>query len=139
MDLWISKGDGSQIDYILVRETWSNSINQVLTVYNTVYSTSSTVGLNHRIVSATVCLSMPQYASVCLSLRVSKRPQTEFIKRVDWQQVISDGSIVLNITQTTLKLRSNNFDALSMFDENVETTFNDIQQPEHLSKRRLPY
>ena len=68
-------------------------------------------------------------------LRVSNRPQTKLIKRVDWKQVISDGSILINITLTTFKLRSNNFDALSVFDDNVETTSNDIQQPEHLSKR----
>ena len=101
------KGDRSQIDYILVRKKWSNSIKDCQA-----YSTFSTVGSDHRIVSATVCLS----------LRVSKRPQTKPIKRVDWQQVISDRSIVSNYTLSV----KNKFEALSTPDDNVETTYNNL-------------
>ncbi|XP_068716093.1 craniofacial development protein 2-like [Montipora foliosa] len=58
----------SQIDYILIRKKWRNSI-----INCQAYSSFSSIGSDHRIVSCTTCLS----------LRSSKRPDTNPMKTID--------------------------------------------------------
>ena len=113
-------GHKSQIDYMLVRKKWSNSVRDCQA-----YSTFASVCSDHRVVSATICLS----------LRSSKRTQSKPIKQVDWQQVISDRSIS---SKYTLDVK-NRFEALSSPDDPIETTYNKlISSVEEIALDTLP-
>jgi|TARA_B110001454_G_scaffold215734_1_gene237708 exonuclease III len=96
-----------QLDYILVRKKWSNSIRDCQA-----YNTFATVGSDHRIVSATVCLS----------LRVSKRAKLNPMKQVDWQQVTADKSLTKDYTLAV----KNRFDALKTSDDTTEEIYSKI-------------
>ena len=65
-------GRRSQLDYVLFRKKWCNSISD-----SRAYSSFSTVGSDHRIVSA----------SVKLSLRSSKKSPPHPMKCIDWKAV----------------------------------------------------
>ena len=114
------KGDLSQIDYILVRKKWSNSIKDCQA-----FSTFATVGSDHRIVSATVRLS----------LRVSKRPKPKPIKNIDWQQVVFDKSLT---SQYTIAVK-NKFDSLATPEDSIESVYtNLISSVEEVALETLP-
>ena len=68
-------GQRAQLDYILVQKKWQNSIRNCRP-----YSSFSTVGSDHRIVSV----------HVKLSLRVSKRSPFDPMKAIDWKKVALD-------------------------------------------------
>ena len=101
------KEDRTQIDYIIVRKKWSNSVRDCQS-----YSSFSTVRSDHRVVSATICLS----------LRVSKRPQQNPIKDIDWPQVISDKSLASTYTIAV----KNKFESLSLPEDDIETVYNNL-------------
>ena len=67
------KGNRYLLDYILVNSKWKNSI-----LNSEVYSSFASVGSDHRIVTA----------SIQLSLRVTKSPSTK--KRYDWKLLRND-------------------------------------------------
>ena len=71
-------GQRAQLDYILVRKKWQNSIRNCRP-----YSSFSTVGSDHRIVSA----------HVKLSLRVSKKSPPDPMKSIDWKKVAGDKNL----------------------------------------------
>lgn len=71
-------GDRAQIDYILCRKKWRNSVRNCRS-----YSTFSAVGSDHRIVSATIKLS----------LRISKRTPPDPMKTIDWSKVCEDPNL----------------------------------------------
>ena len=71
-------GQRAQIDYILVRKKWQNSIRDCRS-----FSSFSTVGSDHRIVSA----------NVKLSLRVSKKAPADPMKSIDWKKVSRDKNL----------------------------------------------
>ena len=65
-------GERAQIDYVLVRKKWQNSIKECRP-----YSSFFSVGSDHRIVTA----------DVKLSLRVSKKSPPNPMKSIDWKKV----------------------------------------------------
>ena len=68
-------GKRAQLDYILIRKKWRNSVKNSRS-----YSTFSTVGSDHRIVSC----------HLKLSLRSSKRSKPHPMKTIDWKNVTND-------------------------------------------------
>ena len=84
----------AQIDYILYRRKWRNSINDSRS-----YSSFSTVGSDHRIVSS----------SIRLSLCTSKKAQPHPMKTIDLRKVSSNSSLSKSFTLTVY----NRFQALS--------------------------
>eukprot|EP00111_Clytia_hemisphaerica_P016291 TCONS_00048242-protein len=71
-------GSKSQIDYVLVRNKWKNSVRNAQS-----YFSFSSVGSDHRVVSA----------HICLSLRSSKKCKPNPLKSIDWQQVYTSSNI----------------------------------------------
>ena len=68
-------GARAQLDYIFFRKKWRNSIKDSRS-----YSSFSSIGSDHRIVSATIKLS----------LRSSKRSKPHPMKTIDWRKVAQD-------------------------------------------------
>ena len=99
-------GTRSQIDYILTRKKWRNSVRN-----SQAYSTFSSVWSDHRIVSGTVCLS----------LRTSKKPTPNPMKEIDWKRVSSNVEI-----SKQYMIEVNNFDALSQNSDDIETMYNNL-------------
>ena len=108
--LWSHKspsGHLSQIDYILIRKKWQNSVRNSQS-----FSSFSSIGSDHRIVSS----------KICLSLRVSKRPAPKPMKKIDWKNVVADKDLS-SLYSITVK---NRFDALSSSDDDINQTYNTI-------------
>ena len=97
----------SQIDYILIRKKWRNSIRNCQS-----YSTFSSIGSDHRTVSCTTCLS----------LRSSKRPVVNPMKNIHWKLFSSKSTIR---QQFVIDVR-NRYDALLYPEDNIETIYNNI-------------
>ena len=87
-------GHRSQIDYILILNKWKNSVRNCQA-----FSSFSSVGSDHRIVSCTTCLS----------LRVSKRPLSNPMKYIDWKMITLNPDIKRKFA---LEVK-NRFEALS--------------------------
>ena len=68
-------GAKAQLDYVLIRRKWQNSVKECRP-----YSSFSSIGSDHRIVTA----------DVKLSLRVSKKSPPNPMKSIDWKKVSSD-------------------------------------------------
>ncbi|XP_029633834.1 craniofacial development protein 2-like [Octopus sinensis] len=97
-------GDRAQIDYLIFRKKWRNSVKDLRS-----YSSFSSVGSDHRIVSATVKLS----------LRSSKKTKPHPIKMIDWEEVLSNPDMS---KQFTIEVY-NKFQSLSTSEidaENIE-------------------
>ena len=71
-------GERAQLDYLIFRKKWRNSITD-----SRAFSSFSSVGSDHRIVSA----------HVKISLRKSKSAKTHPMKSVDWREVSSNQDI----------------------------------------------
>ena len=71
-------GHRAQLDYILVRKKWQNSVKDCRS-----YSSFASVGSDHRIVSA----------KIKLSLRVSKKSPADPMKAIDWKKVGMDKNL----------------------------------------------
>ena len=113
-------GTRSQIDYILIRNKWKNSVRNCQA-----YSSFSSVGSDHRIVSCTTCLS----------LRSSKKPNPNPMKCIDWKMVSSNPDIK---QQYALDVK-NRFDALSNTSDDVETSYNNlIESTQEIALSTLP-
>ncbi|XP_066927256.1 uncharacterized protein [Clytia hemisphaerica] len=79
--LWTFKypnSDKAQIDYILFRKKWRNSIQD-----SRAYSSFATVSTDHRIVSS----------KVKLSLRSSKPSKTNPLKQIDWKRASTNPEV----------------------------------------------
>ena len=87
-------GDRAQLDYILFRKKWKNSVHDSRS-----YSTFSSVCSDHRIVSA----------KTKLSLRISKPSKPNPLKQIDWKSVSGD----LNLRNQYAVEVYNRFSALS--------------------------
>ena len=72
------KGGRAQLDYLIFRKKWRNSVKDARS-----YSTFSTVCSDHRVISATLKLS----------LRVSKKAATHPMKRIDWKEVSTNSQM----------------------------------------------
>ena len=117
------KGDRAQLDYILFRKKWRNSVKD-----SRAYSTFSSVGSDHRVVSATLKLS----------LRVSKKAVSHPMKRIDWKEVSSN-----NQTSKDFAIQVfNKFQSLSATNgdtENVEDVYSNlIKATEEVALATLP-
>ena len=91
-------GHKTQIDYILVRSKWKNSVRNAQA-----FSSFSSISSDHRVVSCTISLS----------LRKSKKPEISPFKQIDWKLVNSDS----NIKSTFLVVTKNRFQELSVPDD----------------------
>ena len=104
-------GKRAQIDYILFRKKWRNSIKDARS-----YSSFSTVGSDHRIVSSTIKLS----------LRSSKKCLPHPMKTINWKEVASNTDLSKSFSVAV----HNKFQALSsdheLTHDNIEETYSNI-------------
>ena len=98
-------GDRAQLDYILVRKKWQNSVRDSRS-----YSSFSSVSSDHRIVSA----------SVKLSLRASKKAIADPMKAIDWKKVSSDPEL-------SSEYSINVFNRFQQLSEECASDLNDIE------------
>ena len=116
-------GDRSQLDYLIFRKKWRNSIKDSRS-----YSTFSSVGSDHRVVSA----------NLKLSLRVSKKAASHPMKRIDWKEVSSNSQTSKDFVIQVF----NRFQSLSTTDinsENVEDVYEIlIKSTEEVALATLP-
>ena len=103
-------GDRAQLDCILFRKKWKNSIHDSRS-----YSTFSSVCSDHRIVSA----------KTKLSLRISKPSKPNPLKQIDWKRVSGD----LNLRNQYAVEVYNRFSALStsqITSDNVDDVYDQL-------------
>ena len=117
-------GQRAQLDYILVRKKWQNSIRNCRP-----YSSFSTVGSDHRIVSA----------HVKLSLRVSKKSPSDPMKSIDWKKVADDK----NLSSLYSVSVHNRFQELSanfqLLPDNIDIIYNNLMEAnKEVSQTLLP-
>ena len=116
-------GSRAQIDYILFRKKWKNSIKDSRS-----YSSFSSVSSDHRIVSS----------KIRLSLRSTKPAKPNPFKRIDWQETSSNFIIRDNFTLEVY----NRFSALFNEDlnkDNVEQAYSHlISATEEVALEQLP-
>ena len=117
-------GQRAQLDHILVRKKWQNSIRDCRP-----YSSFSSVGSDHRIVSA----------KVKLSLRVSKKSPPDPMKSIDWKKVANDKDLSSLYTVSVF----NRFQELSpdshLDSDNIESVYNNlIEAHKEVSQAILP-
>lgn len=117
-------GERAQIDYILARKKWRNSVKNSRS-----YSSFSSVGSDHRIVSATIKLS----------LRSSKRVLPDPIRSIDWKKVNSDTHISSQYSINVF----NRFEALTFecnaVSNDIETTYSNLMKAtEEVALSTLP-
>ncbi|XP_036369762.1 uncharacterized protein LOC118768073 [Octopus sinensis] len=116
-------GDRAQIDYLIFRKKWRNSVKDLRS-----YSSFSSVGSDHRIVSATVKLS----------LRSSKKTKPHPIKMIDWEEVLSNPDMskqfTIEVYNTFQSLSTSEIDA-----ENIEEVYSSlIKSTEEVALATLP-
>ena len=116
-------GDRAQLDDILFRKKWRNSVRDARS-----YSSFSTVGSDHRIVSS----------NVKLSLRVSKKSKPHPMKSIDWKEVSSNHALSKQFSLDVY----NKFSILSSVDidsNNIETVYeNLVKSTEEIALSTLP-
>ena len=116
-------GERAQLDYILYRKKWRNSVRDARS-----YSSFSSVGSDHRIVSSTVKLS----------LRVSKQSKPHPMKSIDWKEVSSNPVLSKEFSLSVF----NKFSVLSSDDinsNNIETVYDNlIKTTEEIAISTLP-
>ena len=117
-------GDRTQIDYILVRKKWQNSVSDSRS-----YSSFSSVGSDHRIVSAIIKLS----------LRASKKAIADPMKSIDWKKVSADPKLS---SEYSIKV-FNRFQELSVEcgagPDDIEATYSNIVKAnEEIALTSLP-
>ena len=116
-------GDKAQIDYILFRKKWKNSVKD-----SRAYSSFSSVSTDHRIVSS----------KVKLSLRKSKSSKPHPLKKIDWKETSSNPEICNRFTIEVYNRFSNLF-IEDLTDENIEETYTHlINVTEKVALEQLP-
>lgn len=108
------RGYLSQLDYILVRRKWQNSIKNCRA-----YTSFTSVGSDHKIVSGTFKISYRQ----------SKPPTKDPMKQIDWKKVSSDNALnqeftisVHNRYSALIDLLDDPTDISSKYDKLVDAT-----------------
>ena len=118
-----TNGDRSQLDYLIFRKKWRNSIKDSRS-----YSTFSSVGSEHRVVSA----------NLKLSLRVSKKAASHPMKRIDWKEVSSNSQTSKDFVIQVFN-RSQSLSTTDINSENVEDVYEIlIKSKEELAPRHTP-
>ena len=117
-------GQRAQLDYMLFRKKWKNSVKDTRS-----YSSFSTVGSDHRIVSS----------YVKLSLRASKQSRPQLMKSINWKEVSSNPTLSKEFSVAV----HNRFEALSVDDElnlnNINEIYSNlISATEAVAKEMLP-
>ena len=113
-------GSRAQLDYILFRKKWRNSINDAQA-----YSSFSNIGSDHRIVSS----------KVTLSLRAPKKVTSDPMKQIDWHAVSSSTELSSQYTIDVF----NRFSQLSDADDSAETKYSKlIEVNQEIALSRLP-
>ena len=117
-------GQRAQLDYMIFRRKWKNSIKDTRS-----YSSFSTVGSDHRIVSS----------YVKLSLRASKKSKPHPMKSIDWKEVSFNPTLSKSFSVSVY----NKFEALSgdidlNFDNINDIYSNLISATESVAKDMLP-
>ena len=116
-------GERCQIDYLLFRKKWRNSVKDSRS-----YSSFSTVRSDHRIISA----------HVKLSLRKSKKSISHPMKSIDWKQVSANPPLSQQFTIEVF----NRYQALEMEDintDNIDIAYDNlIKLTEEVALSTLP-
>ena len=116
-------GDRAQLDYLIFRKKWRNSVKD-----SRAFSSFSSVGSDHRIVSSVVKLS----------LRSSKKAKPHPMKTIDWKEVSSNPQMS---KQFTLEVY-NRFESLSSSEittENVDDVYDTlVKSTEDVALATLP-
>ena len=117
-------GQRAQLDYMIFRRKWKNSVKDTRS-----YSSFSTVGSDHRIVSS----------YVKLSLRASKKSKPHPMKSIDWKEVSFNPTLSKSFSVYVY----NKFEALSgdidlNFDNINDIYSNLISATESVAKDMLP-
>ena len=94
-------GERAQLDYVIFRKKWRNSVKD-----SRAYSSFSSVGSDHRIVSSTVKLS----------LRSSKKAKPHPMKTIDWKEVSTNIDMSKQFTLDVY----NKFQSLSISEVNTD-------------------
>ena len=106
-----ASGMRTQIDYIMFRKKWRNSIKDSRS-----YSSFSSVGSDHRIVSSTIKLS----------LRASKKSKPHPMKVIDWKEVSTNTDLSKQFSVSV----HNRFQVLSqnndINEENIEELYSNL-------------
>ena len=104
-------GAKAQLDYVFIRRKWQNSLKECCP-----YSSFSSVGSDHRIVTA----------DVKLSLRVSKKSPPNPMKSIDWKKVSSDKDLSSQYAVNVFNM----FQELSSFShlglDNIDSIYNNL-------------
>ena len=103
-------GDRAQLDYLIFRKKWKKSVKNSRS-----YSSFSSVGSDHRIVSS----------KVKLSLRVSKKAKPHPLKLIDWKTVSSNSTLSKQFSLDVF----NKFQSLSSSEinsDNIEDVYNTL-------------
>ena len=116
-------GERAQIDYLIFRKKWRNSIHDSRS-----YSSFCSVSSDHRVVSA----------RVKLSLRSSKQAKPHPMKTIDWKEVSSNQTLSKQFAVDVF----NKFHALSpdeISSDNIETVYDNlIKSTEEVALSSLP-
>ena len=116
-------GERAQLDYVIFRKKWRNSVKD-----SRAYSSFSSVGSDHRIVSSTVKLS----------LRSSKKAKPHPMKSIDWKEVSTNYDMS---KQFTLEVY-NKFQSLSTSEinaDNIEEVYSNlVKSTEEVAMATLP-
>lgn len=116
-------GDRAQLDYLLFRRKWRNSVKD-----SRAYSSFCSLDSDHRVISA----------KVKLSLRVSKKAAAHPMKRIDWKEVSTNS----NLSKDFAIQVYNKFQALSspeISSDNAEEVYgNLVKSTEEVALAILP-
>ena len=117
-------GKRAQLDYILFRKKWRNS-----TKNSRSYSSFSSVGSDHRIVSSTIKLS----------LRSSKRSVPHPMKTIDWRKVTQDKELSTEFAVTVHNRFHSLYPNIVLDSENLEDSYSNLSKiTEEVAKEMLP-
>ena len=104
-------GKRAQLDYVLVRRKWINSIKECRP-----YSSFSSVGSDHRIVTA----------NVKLSFRVSKKSPPDPMKSIDWKKVYSNKNLSSQYAVSVFNRFQELSPSLHLESDNIDTVYNTL-------------
>ena len=117
-------GHRAQLDYILFRRKWQNSIKDCRS-----FSSFSTVGSDHHIVSA----------KVKLSLRVSKKTPGDPMKSIDWKKVSLDKKLSSEYAVSVYNRFQELSDGCNLDLDNMDSIYNKlIKANEEVALATLP-
>ena len=114
----------AQLDHILFRKKWKNSVKDTRS-----YSSFSTVGSDHRIVSS----------HVKLSLRVSKKSKPHPMKIINWKEVSSNPTLSKQFSVAVHNRFESLCDSSDLNEHNINEIYSNlIEATESVAKEMLP-